>query len=204
MQWCREFATSLGARDDVRGACSGDNEELSRGDGCSRMAQAGLKHEPAADGENLWWMMREVDKKFEAKTCVLGAENGMVREATFLNRKLVWSAEGTRCEPDPKHASIIMEETGTENSKDLKELASVIQDNGEIHEDEYMDDEAANKLRAVAARANFLARDRTDLQQACRCVCSHMAKPSKGYYGMMKRIGRYFSRSSAMCPTIPI
>ena len=46
MQWCSEFATAIGARDDVRGACSGDNEELSRGDGCRRMAQAGLKHEP--------------------------------------------------------------------------------------------------------------------------------------------------------------
>ena len=109
--------------------------------------------------------MKKVHKKFEAKTCVLGLEKGMVREETFLKRKLLWSAEGIRYEPDPKHASIIMEETGTENSKavstpmshtDLKELASVIQDNGEIHEDEYMDDEVAKKFWAVAARANYL------------------------------------------------
>ena len=46
MLWCREFATALRARDDVRGADSGDNEELSRGCGCRRMVQAGLKHDP--------------------------------------------------------------------------------------------------------------------------------------------------------------
>ena len=47
-----------------------------------------------ADSENLWWMMKKVHKKFEATTCVLGPENGMVREATFLIRKLRWFAEG--------------------------------------------------------------------------------------------------------------
>ena len=40
-----QFATASRARDDVRGAGSGNNEELSRGDGCRRMAQACLKHE---------------------------------------------------------------------------------------------------------------------------------------------------------------
>ena len=35
---------------------------------------------------------------------------------------------------------------------DLKELASIIQDNREIHEDEWMDDEAAKKFWAVQAR----------------------------------------------------
>ena len=47
MQWCSEFATASRVRDDVRVADSGDDEELSRGDSCRRMAQAGLKHEPA-------------------------------------------------------------------------------------------------------------------------------------------------------------
>ena len=46
MQWCSEFATASRVRNDVRVADSGDNEELSRGDGCTKMAQAGLKHEP--------------------------------------------------------------------------------------------------------------------------------------------------------------
>ena len=157
-----------------------------------------------ADDENLWWMMQEVHKKFETKTSVL--------EATFLKRTLVWSAEGIRYEPDPKHASIIMEETVTENSKvvstpmshaDLKELASVIQDNGEIHEDEYMDDEGAKKFRDVAARANYLAHDRTDLQQACRCVFAH----GEAFRRMLwddETNRKISSRSTARCPTIPI
>ena len=46
MQWCSEFETAIRARDDVRGAGSGDDEELSRGDGCRRMAQYDLKHDP--------------------------------------------------------------------------------------------------------------------------------------------------------------
>ena len=107
-----------------------------------------------------------------------------------------------------------MEETGTENSKavstpmshaDLKELASVIQDNGEIHEDEYIDDEAAKKFRAVAARANYLAQDRTDLQQACRCVC--VFAHGEAFESMLwddETNRKIPSRSTAMCPTIPI
>ena len=46
MQWCSDFATAIRARDDIRVAGSGDNEELSRGDARRRMAQAGLKHDP--------------------------------------------------------------------------------------------------------------------------------------------------------------
>ena len=34
MEWCIEFATTSRGRDDVRGAVSGDDEELSRGEGC--------------------------------------------------------------------------------------------------------------------------------------------------------------------------
>ena len=45
MYRCSEFAIALRALDDVRGAGSGDNEELSRRDGCRRMAQASLKHD---------------------------------------------------------------------------------------------------------------------------------------------------------------
>ena len=49
----------------------------------------------------------------------------------------------------------------------------------------------AQKYRSVAARLNFLAQDRPDLQFASRTVAKHMTAPTFGSMEIRKRIGRY-------------
>ena len=81
--------------------------------------------------------------------------------------------------------------TTPSSSQDARDLAAVLDENGQVPEDEFMNDEEATKYRSVAARMNYLALDRSDLQQACRCICAHMAKPLRGCCQMIKRATRY-------------
>ena len=48
--------------------------------------------------------------------------------------------------------------------------------------------------RAVSARINFLAQDRTELLFAAKEVSRHMSAPCQGDFGPVKRIGRFFVR----------
>ena len=49
----------------------------------------------------------------------------------------------------------------------------------------------ATRFRAVAARANYLAADRPDIQYAVKEVCRKMAKPARGDWQKLVRLGRY-------------
>ena len=49
----------------------------------------------------------------------------------------------------------------------------------------------ATRSRCITARANFLAADRPDLMYAVKELCRGMAKPTKGYWLKLKRLGRY-------------
>ena len=77
--------------------------------------------------------------------------------------------------------------------EDLKEAASVIDEHGEIDEGEHMDAESASTYRSIVARMNYLAMDRTDLQQACMSICAYLYKPVKKCCQLLKRTARYLS-----------
>ena len=63
--------------------------------------------------------------------------------------------------------------------------------NGETEEDtEELGDEEKTRYRAIAARCNYLAIDRPDLQYAAKEACRKMSCPSKGDMAGLKKIGR--------------
>ena len=49
----------------------------------------------------------------------------------------------------------------------------------------------ATRFRAVAARANYLSGDRPDIQYAVKEICRRMAKPVRGDWEKLIRLGRY-------------
>ena len=61
-------------------------------------------------------------------------------------------------------------------------------------EKEDMSNEEQTKFRSVAARINFLATDRADLQFASKDICRRMASPDKSDWGKARRIARSISR----------
>ena len=50
--------------------------------------------------------------------------------------------------------------------------------------------EDATNYRSVAARANYLSADRPDIMYAVKELCRGMAKPTKGHWLKLKRLGR--------------
>ena len=75
--------------------------------------------------------------------------------------------------------------------QEVDDLATMRDEKGEVAEEEYMDHAEAQKYRSVAAKVNYLAQDRSDLQYAAKCLCSHMVRPLKACCAMLKRTARY-------------
>ena len=58
-------------------------------------------------------------------------------------------------------------------------------------EDNFLDSQEAKVFRGLAARLNYLAQDRPDLQYAAKEVSRRMARPSTKDWALLKRVGRY-------------
>ena len=54
-----------------------------------------------------------------------------------------------------------------------------------------LNEKMTSRFRSIAARANYLAADRTDIMCAVKEVCRHMAAPTVGALKKLKRLGRY-------------
>ena len=75
-------------------------------------------------------------------------------------------------------------------SADLRDLAKVLDEEGQIDESERMNEVDASSYRSIVARMNYLALDRSDLQHGCRHVCPFMSRPLGGCWQLAKHVGR--------------
>ena len=70
-----------------------------------------------------------------------------------------------------------------------------------IEEEEKSDElhgQEATRFRAVAARSNYLAADRPDIQYSVKEICRRMAKPVESDWKKLTRLGRYL-RGAPRC-----
>ena len=136
------------------------------------------------------------------KSGLRSPELGQEHEVRVLNRVLRWDPSGLVYEPDQRHAEVIIRELGLENAGSVltpgtraeHDVASA--PNGVLgipleEESEPMNPQDATRFRGLAARCNYLAQDRVDLQYACKEVSRRMAKPRCQDWQLLKRIGRY-------------
>ena len=87
---------------------------------------------------------------------------------TILNRIVEWTYAGLQYETDPRHVDLIIEELGLENANGSDVTGSKV----DINEtDTELDHEDAYRFRSIAARLNFLAADRIDIQFASKEIC---------------------------------
>ena len=90
----------------------------------------------------------------------------------------------------------------TPGSKD--EAAAVARKQGEEEEEEvYMDPAEATRFRGVAARINYLAMDRSDIQFAAKECCKRMANPVLSDWMKVKRVGRYLKGHPRLIQLMP-
>jgi len=136
------------------------------------------------------WLKERLSERFEIKTKVIGAGPGEETEARILNRIIRVTDKGWQYEPDQRHADPMVRELGLEKAKGVKSP-------GEDEKKWEMEDNEkplspgdATRFRAIAARANYLALDRVDLQYAAKEVCRGLAAPTVGHSKKLRRLGR--------------
>ena len=151
---------------------------------------------------SLAWFKGRMEEKFEISCEVLGPDADQQREISILNRTIAWTKDGLTYEADQRHAEIVIRELGlqearataTPGARDELAKASAPGDAEAVEiEDESppLNPSEASAYRGVAARLNYLAQDRPDIQYACKEASRRMAKPRSDDWLMLKRIGRY-------------
>lgn len=137
------------------------------------------------------WFKEELSKRYELKEeARLGPGRNDDKEGEVLNRIIRWTEEGVEYEADPRQGEKFVVGLNLEGCK------GVFTPGVRISPDKIMTDQelATQKhklFRALAARANYLAADRPEIQFAAKEICRWMSKPSVGGVAAMKRLGRF-------------
>ena len=103
-----------------------------------------------------------------------------VGEGKILNRVVRATPQGWEYESDQRHAEIIVNLLGVSESRvvaapgvaDSKENEEVEQQKSEL-----LSPEQATLYRGIAARANFLSQDRSDIQYIVKEICRSTSAP---------------------------
>ena len=139
--------------------------------------------------QHLTWFEGELKRRFECKAKLLGPRPSDPQSLQVLGRIVSFSEQGVVYEADPRHAERLVEEL------DLTEAKGVgtpgVKEETKEGEEERLDSGATTRFRAVAARANYLAADRPDLQFASKEVCRAMQAPTTRDWRRLKRLVRY-------------
>ena len=133
-----------------------------------------------------------ISKAFEIKHTRIGHREGMEKEGRFLNRIIRATPSGWEVEADQRHGELIAKELGVDMTKGLTTPGvdePVDEADMELH------DWRLEKYRSLAARANYLALDRPDLQFAVKELCRNMSRPTESSWRRLVRVGKYFVRS---------
>ena len=146
-----------------------------------------------ADPEQLTWLKGKLQGRFEIKTTTVGSQEseGEVREARILNRVIRVTDDGWEYEADQRHADLIIQETGADKMGTLTHPGGDKKAMEEEEKSKGLVGAEATRFRAVAARANYLAADRPDVQYAVKEICRKMAVPVEGDWHKLVRLGRY-------------
>ena len=146
------------------------------------------------------WFQAAMRKKYDINTETLGPDVGSVKEVKCLSRVIRWCKHGAEYEPDIRHAELIVRELGLKDAKAVatpgtydsrKHEAKDAEGRSVEGEDAPMHPEDATKYRGIAARLNYLAMDRSDVQFAAKECCKHMSAPKRGDWEKLKRAGQY-------------
>jgi len=159
----------------------------------------------AADEEQLKWLGEKMRKRYDLKMDVLGPEAHQQQEVRILNRIIRWTKHGLEYEPDQRHAEKVVSELGLEKSREVStpcvpELSSANAKKDE-KDKKILEPPESTRFRGIAARINYLAADRPDLQFASKGASRYMANPTEESWEVLKRIGRYLKANPRMVQT---
>ena len=137
------------------------------------------------------WLKEQLQKRFEIKTTIVGRRNVEAKEVRVLNRVVRVTEGGWEYEADQRHGELIVQTLGMEGSKPVCSPGEDLKPWEEENDKEKLQGAKATEYRGLAARANYLALDRSDIQYAVKEICRGMAAPTVGDRKKLKRLARY-------------
>ena len=126
-----------------------------------------------------------------------------MNEARILNRVIRVSGSVWEYEVDQRHADLIIQEAGAHGMSVLTHPGGENKAVEEVESPELVGT-GATSFRAVVARENYLAADRPDIMYAVKEICWEIAKPVRGDWQKLVRLGRYLKRCSSVCACVPM
>ena len=141
--------------------------------------------------DGVTWFKDMLEGRFKIKCHVLGSKPGLEKEGRILNRIIRVTDDGWEYEADQRHAELIVEALGLNDCKSVKTPGEDLQPCEAEDNAKELSEGDATGFRKVAARANYLAMDRPDIQYPVKELCRGMCKPTIGHKKKLKRLGRY-------------
>ena len=130
-------------------------------------------------------LKKAICDKYKAKVrATLGPEITDDKSVVRLGRIIEWKEHGVDVEAHPRHVELTLKEVGMEECKGSDVVGRTPLDD---EEETKLLPQDARRFRSTAARCNFLAADRIDIQFACR----RMSAPCKSDWKMLKSIARH-------------
>ncbi len=141
--------------------------------------------------EDLDWFEAVIQEHYECTVQPrIGPGPEDASEGLVLNRVVRWTAEGVEYEADPRQAEKLIAECGLTGSNTVatpgQRLAFA-----ELEKDLPLEKKLHTAFRGAAARSNYLAADRVDVQFAAKEICRWMSSPTEQSWAAMKRLCRY-------------
>ena len=144
---------------------------------------------------NAVWFRDALVRRFEVKSQIVGTGKNEVREARVLGRIVRVTADGWQYEADQRHAELIVAGMNLSTAKGVATPGEDAKPWNIEDEAELLRGADATNYRALAARANYLAQDRADIQFCAKEVCRGMSSPTVGNLRQLRRLARYLKHA---------
>ena len=114
-----------------------------------------------------------------------------------------WTETGLEYEADPRQAERLLEGLGLDDGCKVAATPGLKPLVEQLKEDVPLPASSFTEFRGQAARSNYLAADRIDLQFGAKEICRFMSSPTETSVAAMKRLGRYLLDHKRLVWTYP-
>ena len=124
-------------------------------------------------------MEGQLGARYDIKSEFVGPDAHHQQNIRALNRSIRWTQRGLEYEPDQRHAELIIRDMGMGKSHPTptRGIAATKAEEQPYEQSPQLNCNDATAFRGLAARLNYLALDRPELQFAAKQTSKRMAQP---------------------------
>jgi hypothetical protein len=151
------------------------------------------------------WLEAKLESRYELrKGGRLGPGENDAKDILVLNRAIRWTESGLEYEADPRQAERLLEGLGLDEDCKSTATPGIKPLVDQLVEDTSLPTSAYTGFRGQAARANYLAADRINLQFAAKEVCRLRGRANGDVRGRHEAPGALPNRAQTSCVDVPI